>query len=278
MNGEMQTSTSGSRSTAGNLLLGCCPCFVDPCGPTRRSEYVKSLRSFSVLVGLLQVLMFIVSVSLKGFVSPSQNPMLGPPTESLVLLGAKQCYLIQQRYQLFRFLTPILLHAGIIHLVMNMICQWRFALFVERRWGTPRFAAVYLSAGFGATLLSLLWNPNKIAVGASGALMGIMGGFIADLILNWNTMQPFTRNTLLIQTATWSIIGLALGFVPFVDAGAHFGGWVFGLAASFVANSHIPSERRMRIMAMIVPAVLITIFIITGIACFWAVVKCTPYP
>lgn len=281
MNGELQTSSSGGGK-CGACVPSCCPCFVPPmCSASRRGEYVKSLRSFSVLLGLLQVIMFVASVSVKGFVAPSENPMFGPPSSSLVLLGAKQCFLLQRRLQLFRFLTPILLHAGIIHLLMNMACQWRFALFVERQWGTPRFALVYLASGLGATLLSCVWSPNKVAVGASGALMGIMGAFLIDLALGWHNLrdlQQFQIYLLLAQTAAWSAVGLLLGFAPLVDGGAHFGGFLCGVASSFIANWHKPALKRNRLLAIIVPTLLLTIFAVTCIACFWTVIKCNAYP
>lgn len=278
MNGEEQVLSSGGGKCA-TLLSASCPCFVDPCGSKRRGEYVKSLRSFSVLVGLLQVVMFFVSLAVgRGFAPPAQNPMFGPPSSSLVTLGAKQCYLMQKRWQVFRFLTPILLHAGIIHLVMNMLCQWRFALFVERRWGTLRFSLVYIASGFGATLLSCLWSPNRIAVGASGSLMGIMGGFLADLLLHWHTMQTTQRNLLLAQTLAWSTIGLILGFAPLVDGGAHFGGFLVGLTTAFLVNSHVPQEPRNKLLSIIIPSILLGIFAITGTVCFWTVIKCTVYP
>ena len=238
---------------------------------------MKSLKSFSVPLALLQILLFIVSLCLHGFTAPSVNPMLGPPVTSLLTLGAKQGYLIQKG-AVWRFLTPMLLHAGIIHLLMNMLCQWRFGLFLERRWGTPKFAAVYLAAGLGATLLSCLWTPNRISVGASGALMGIMGAFIADIILNWNNLQRTQRKLLLGQTLFWVTIALLLGISPLVDTGAHLGGLIVGLGVGFMVHSNIPKTQLHRIISLAIPAILLSIFFLVGLICFWTVVKCAVFP
>jgi membrane associated rhomboid family serine protease len=230
----------------------------------------------SVLLGFLQIIMFIVSISIGGVVPLKQNFMIGPHVRALVLLGAKQGYLIQHG-QMWRFLTPILLHGGLLHLLLNMLCQWRFALYIERRWGTLKFAAVYVGAGFGASLLSCLWSPDRIGVGASGSLMGVIGGFLADLLLNWHNTEPNRRKAVLIQVAVWSGLGLILGLVPGVDGGAHLGGWFVGFCAGFVVNSHIPKEKRNRILAMAIPAALIGIFLLVGTICFFTVVKPTVF-
>lgn len=50
---------------------------------------------------------------------------------------------------------------------------------------TVRIGLLYVIAGFGGSILSGLFNPSSISVGASGALFGLLGGMLSELITNW---------------------------------------------------------------------------------------------
>jgi membrane associated rhomboid family serine protease len=52
------------------------------------------------------------------------NPMIGPSAETLVRLGAKDSYLIVVQQEIWRLLSPMVLHAGLIHFVLNMFALW----------------------------------------------------------------------------------------------------------------------------------------------------------
>jgi membrane associated rhomboid family serine protease len=183
MNGEPKMAPMGTN-TGKALCLMCCPCFVDPCGRERRKEYKKSLRSFTLPMCFIQIAMLIVALALGGVVPLSQNPAVGPGANTFILLGAKDTLLIQQG-QVFRFITPVFLHAGIFHLLVNVLAEWRFGLYVERKWGTLRYVVIYFLAAIGATIMSCLLNPTAISVGASGALMGLLGAYLADILMSW---------------------------------------------------------------------------------------------
>ncbi len=71
------------------------------------------------------------------------------------------------------------LHAGILHLASNLFFQCRVGFTMEQYWGTGRFAAVYVIAGFGGALFSCVTSPTVLSVGASGALFGILGAELA---------------------------------------------------------------------------------------------------
>lgn len=63
------------------------------------------------------------------------------------------------------------LHAGILHILLNLIAQVRLGLSLEREWGRIKFLIVYMVSGVGATLMSCLIQPDTISVGASGAIL-----------------------------------------------------------------------------------------------------------
>ena len=77
--------------------------------------------------------------------------------------------------------TNIFLHAGWMHLVSNLWALWIFGDNVEDRMGRARFLAFYLLCGIAAGLTHWLPNPGSAipAVGASGAIAGVMGAYLA---------------------------------------------------------------------------------------------------
>jgi rhomboid protease GluP len=72
----------------------------------------------------------------------------------------------------WRLLTAIFLHAGILHIASNLFFQLRFGYITELRWGRWRWLAVYIISGLMASLFSTKLGPRSVSVGASGALFG----------------------------------------------------------------------------------------------------------
>ncbi len=71
--------------------------------------------------------------------------------------------------------------------------------------------------------MSCLTSPLAISVGASGAIMGLMGAFLSDIIMTWHKSDPVQRKMNLFQTIFVIVITMIFSATPFVDAGAHFG-------------------------------------------------------
>ena len=78
------------------------------------------------------------------------------------------------------FLTNIFLHAGWLHLILNMWTLWIFGPAVEDRLGPGRFTLFYLFCGVAAGLAHALANPVSVvpALGASGAIAGVIGCYL----------------------------------------------------------------------------------------------------
>jgi membrane associated rhomboid family serine protease len=74
-------------------------------------------------------------------------------------------------------LTYMFVHAGLIHLVMNMLVLFFFGPPLEDRWGGREFLQYYLVCGLGGVLLSFLLAPDAPIVGASAACYGLMLAF-----------------------------------------------------------------------------------------------------
>ncbi|PKA46540.1 hypothetical protein AXF42_Ash012673 [Apostasia shenzhenica] len=95
-----------------------------------------------------------------------------------------------------------------------------------------RIGIIYLLSGFGGSILSSLFIRNSISVGASGALFGLLGAMLSELITNWTiyTNKAAALLTLLIII----VINLAVGILPHVDNFAHIGGFLTGFLLGFV--------------------------------------------
>jgi len=85
----------------------------------------------------------------------------------LIDMGAKDEPKIQDDYQVWRLVVPIFLHAGLIHLGFNLLFQLQ-CISLERQCGFFRVGIVYMLAGIGGNILSCIFVPHIISVGASG--------------------------------------------------------------------------------------------------------------
>ncbi|SGY68592.1 BQ5605_C004g02901 [Microbotryum silenes-dioicae] len=151
----------------------------------------------------------------------------------------------QQADQTFRFVVPIFLHAGIVHLVVNLLAQLFSSSIVERQMGTPKFLIVYFLSGiFGFVLGSNFSLVGQPSVGASGAIFGTHAAILVDLLAHWNIeFRPLRKLVWLIIEL---IVGLALGLVPGVDNFAHIGGFCMGLLTSILLLPIIHQTKRHR--------------------------------
>lgn len=161
-----------------------------------------------------------------------ENPLLGPSSQTLHDLGALDTRLVVDKRQGWRLVTCMWLHAGLFHLLANMLGLLFIGLRLEQEFGFLRIGLVYLLSGLGGSLLSSLFNRHLISVGASGALFGLLGATLAELVTNWSI---YTRRcTALFSLLFIVAINLAFGLMPYVDNFAHLGGFFSGLLLGFV--------------------------------------------
>ncbi len=130
--------------------------------------------------------------------------------------------------QYWRFITPIFLHANILHVSLNLLNLVILGIFVERIFGHLRFLLIYLVTGVISVIASFYFAPQEISVGASGAIFGLVGAYSVFVLVH---RKAFRRSG--IPALAWLvfIIGLNLGIglvIPNVDNYAHIGGFVSG--------------------------------------------------
>ena len=141
--------------------------------------------------------------------------------------------------QWWRLWSSLFLHGGLLHLLFNLLVLANIGILLEPWLGHVRFTLLYVLAGGIASFTSLSMNINVVSVGASGAVFGLYGFFLALLL--FNRLGPAARQRYLGGTAVFIGINLVLGFtVPVVDNAAHLG----GLMAGFVFGLWPTSPRR----------------------------------
>ncbi|XP_042399775.1 RHOMBOID-like protein 3 isoform X1 [Zingiber officinale] len=161
-----------------------------------------------------------------------QNPLLGPSSSTLEKMGALEWNRVVRRNQGWRLLSCIWLHAGLVHLIVNMLSLIFIGIRLEQQFGFVRIGAIYILSGFGGAVLSALLLRNSISVGASGALFGLLGSMLSELITNWTIYS--NRIAALLTLMIVIIINLAIGLFPSVDSFAHVGGFLSGFLLGFV--------------------------------------------
>lgn len=152
-------------------------------------------------------------------------------------------------------LTSMFLHAGLLHLLSNLLFLWVFGARLERGLGAARFALLYAGCGLAAAAAHVAASPASFlpAVGASGAVSGLLGAF--------SVLAPGARVegrvTLPLVVRSPRVPGLWLVLVWFavqlaaaaagvgggVAAWAHAGGFATGAALALPARAHRAAPR-----------------------------------
>lgn len=150
---------------------------------------------------------------------------------------------VTEGHDLHGLLTSMFLHGGWMHLLGNMLFLWIFGDNMEDEMGPMRFLLFYLASGFAAAGLQILADPySQIPmVGASGAIAGVMGGYL--LLFPKARVDIFVFFIIFIRifpVRAWLMLGLWFGMqifggisTPSEEGGvafwAHAGGFVAGL-------------------------------------------------
>ena len=163
--------------------------------------------------------------------------------QEVLALGALVPALVAEG-EAWRLLTSLFLHSGFTHLALNMISLYFLGSFAEVSFGRSRFLALYFISGIAGGLAYLYFGAfNSPAVGASGAIFGLLGGVFGFAIRRGTfSMRNPVINQLLILTA----INLFLGAtIPNVSNTAHIGGLVGGFVFGYLIAPTVYSQKRL---------------------------------
>lgn len=184
---------------------------------SEKAIFHSGIPFFSYILIAVQLVVFLLMEFKGGSTDSSTLIQFGAKFNPLILEG-----------EWWRFITPVFLHIGFLHLLMNSMALYYLGPLVERIYGNIRFVMIYLFAGFIGGVASFLVSPN-LSAGASGAIFGCFGA-----LLYFGVVFPrlFVRSlgfNILIVLA----LNLVFGFtIPGIDNAGHIGGLVGGFAAA----------------------------------------------
>jgi membrane associated rhomboid family serine protease len=221
-----------------------CPDCAGPGGrvATRRraSITVGGAGRITRLLLAVNVAMFAVELAVGG-----PNSLLGgPDCGQIIRLGASQPILIAVNHEYWRLFTAMFLHAGILHLGLNMYALYLFGSVVEDAYGSGRFLALYVTSGLLASVASFVFGPpGLVGVGASGAIFGLLGAWFA---YNYRRRAMRFHRANLQGAVSLIVLNLVLsaGLSSIIDWRAHVGGLVAGVILGFTAEGLGPPSVR----------------------------------
>lgn len=159
--------------------------------------------------------------------------------------------------ELWRLVASMFIHIGLIHLAFNMWALYIFGPAIEQRYGAGRFLMLYFGTGLTGAAASLTFNSGfGIAAGASGAVFGILGAWIAFFIRHRDSAMAQGHLQQLLMLVG---LNLAFGFViGGIDNLAHLG----GLAGGVLLGSAFEVSRRLRGRAPLVAGIAAFLFVV----------------
>lgn len=184
--------------------------------PAKRPVFTYIILVLTCLVYIAQLL----STRIVGFDIPAT-------------FGAKVNELIT-RGEIWRLITPMFLHASLLHIGFNMYALVVLGLRLERVYGHGRFLLLYFLAGITGNLFSFYLTPG-ISIGASTAVFGLLA---AEGIFIYANRRFFPNATYALREIIMILVfNLIIGFsAPQIDNWGHMGGLMGGLAFAWFAG------------------------------------------
>ena len=152
-------------------------------------------------------------------------------------------FIIRQRQQWYRFITAALVHVALWHLAFNMVTLYFFGPALELRLGSRSFLILYMGSALAAHWLTYVLRrnqPSYMAVGASGAISGVLLGYCL--------FEPLSR-IYFFGVLPIPAVGFAVGFIVFsviamrsgkrIAHEAHLGGAIGGVILTVVLEPEV---------------------------------------
>jgi len=131
-------------------------------------------------------------------------------------------------------ISYMFLHGGMMHIFLNMYSLYVVGPRVEDFFGKWKYVVIYLISGISGGLLSVAFNSDVVAIGASGAIFGLFG---ALLYFGYN-YRGYIGAIIKSQILPIVIYNLLLGFfISGIDMWSHVGGLIGGIISSYLLGT-----------------------------------------
>lgn len=158
---------------------------------------------------------------------------MGYDTYKLVQFGANFSRLVKNG-EIYRLVSYMFLHAGIMHILLNMYSLYIVGTKVEDFFGKWKYLLIYFISGISGGLLSIGLSQDTISVGASGAIFGLFGA----LIYFGYSYRGYIGSMIRSQIIPIVVYNLLIGFfIPGIDMWGHVGGLIGGILTANVLGT-----------------------------------------
>lgn len=242
-------------------LVGISATRCHECGASLRFSLAALSKKFSGLFGeheapvtsaflVANFLMFGISwvLTMKAGEGGGLRTLWGMNGAASYQLGASLPFqLLLLDHQWWRLVTAMFLHGGLIHIGFNMMTLMQFGPALEELYGSGRYLFLYVVTGAIGFLASAL--TGHFSVGASGALLGLIGAMVAITTKRGGSFMRELRSRLITSVVILFMIGFWGGLG--IDNSAHIGGFVVGFALGKIYDDRQPmnSHERQRAYA-----------------------------
>jgi rhomboid protease GluP len=245
-----------------NALVGINATRCHECGASMRFSLAALSKKFSGLFGeqetpvtaallVANILMFGVSLvlTMQSGEAGGLHTLWGMSGAASYQLGASIPFgIMLEQHQLWRLVTAMFLHGGLLHIGFNMMTLMQIGPALEELYGSARYLFLYVVTGALGFVASAL--TGHFSIGASGALLGLIGAMLAVTTKRGGSFMRDLRSRLIRSLVILFVIGF-LGSLG-IDNSAHLGGLAvgFGLGKVFEDRQPMNSREKQRAYAL----------------------------
>ncbi|XP_015114444.1 rhomboid-related protein 2 [Diachasma alloeum] len=154
-----------------------------------------------IIISMIEIILYVYDIVKEPTKAPSE---LDGPTAKLLIYNPRK------RYEAWRYLTYMFVHAGVIHLTGNLLVQILLGIPLEMVHKWWRVLSVYFAGVVAGSLGTSVADPNTYLAGASGGVYALITAHVATIIMNWQQMKYAV-----VQLCVFSVITI-------LDVGSNF--------------------------------------------------------
>ncbi len=204
------------------------------------ARITPSFGSVTMILVSANTLLMLVVLFVWGFDPQARGilSILSPSIDALDAFGIKWGPYIQ-RGEIWRLVTAMYLHGGLVHLALNSMAMINLGPIIEGSFGGRKFFLIYTTTGIAGFIASTLISPLSPSVGASGAIFGLLGFTIVYGRYRGGSAGRAVAD----QLMPWVMFGVVMLFMPRIDNAAHVGGLLTGALLALLVDAGEPRTR-----------------------------------
>lgn len=228
-------------------------------------EESENFQRASVVAPVYSIILIVclVAVFICQVVADSQSSGLEGVKMSPIIAGFVKPFFAEGQY--WRIFTGATLHAGVLHLFFNSYALFSFGRLIETLSNRAHLAIVFLLAAVGGGVLSFVFLPEGVSIGASGGVVGLLGYMTVYSFKRRKLLPEGFLKNMLINVAL--IAGIGIFLMANIDNFAHLGGLIVGAGYAFlqVPTDLYKDPRKVGKTAKIFGFAALVVFILTSI-------------